>query len=321
MSAPLVLSLFPGADLFGMAFEREAFCVVQGPELQFGRDVHGFHPPSGKFDGIIGGPPCQAFSRLVHIIRAKGQTPKPNLIPEFERIVLEAQPEWFVMENVEEAPEPKVDGYYQRSVVLNNRWLGEEQNRIRRFTFGSMWESALEHFTIAPSLSAADHPNYERAVVATSSKEGALAKSQQELARGKSPRMAEMERRRTLPGQQPRRTVARCAELQGLPADFLEGSPYTAAGKYTLIGNGVPIPMGRAIAKAVKRAMYPEENRPAPRCGHTEPGAGYECELPVGHAGDHRAILNESDEQGPIPQRQWCMRHTLSDLPHDAGTA
>ncbi len=32
----LVLSLFPGADLFGEAFEREGFCVVRGPELILG---------------------------------------------------------------------------------------------------------------------------------------------------------------------------------------------------------------------------------------------------------------------------------------------
>jgi hypothetical protein len=25
-----------------------------------------------------------------------------------------------------------------------------------------------------------------------------------------------------------------------------------------MIGNGVPLPMGRAVAQAVKRAMYPE---------------------------------------------------------------
>lgn len=35
----LVLSLFPGADLLGMAFEQEGFCVVQGPDVIFGRDV------------------------------------------------------------------------------------------------------------------------------------------------------------------------------------------------------------------------------------------------------------------------------------------
>lgn len=39
----LVLSLFPGADLFGMAFEAEGFCVVTGPDVMFGRDIRDFH--------------------------------------------------------------------------------------------------------------------------------------------------------------------------------------------------------------------------------------------------------------------------------------
>ena len=56
----------------------------------------------------------------------------------------------------------------------------------------------------------------------------------------------------------PRRTIERCAELQGLPPDFLRDAPFTASGKYEVIGNGVPLPMGRAVARAVKRAMgYP----------------------------------------------------------------
>jgi DNA (cytosine-5)-methyltransferase 1 len=155
-----------------------------------------------------------------------------------------------------------------RSLVLNNRWclcgedgIGPEQNRVRRFSFGSFIGTALN---VQPWLGALDNPKYERAVVATSSKEGALAKSQQELARGSSPRMESIARRRTLPGQQPRRTLERCAELQGLPADWLarfddtNGAPFTSAGKYRVIGNGVPLPMGRAIANAVKRAMYPD---------------------------------------------------------------
>ena len=93
-------------------------------------------------------------------------------------------------------------------------------------------------------------------MVATSSKEGALAKSQQELRDGTSRRLKRSAS--ALPGQMPRRTIERCAELQGLPPDFLRDAPFTASGKYEVIGNGVPLPMGRAVARAVKRAMgYP----------------------------------------------------------------
>lgn len=46
---------------------------------------------------------------------------------------------------------------------------------------------------------------------------------------------------------------AEVARQQGLPADFdLPG--WTVAGKCKAVGNGVPMAMGRALAKAVKQA-------------------------------------------------------------------
>jgi site-specific DNA-cytosine methylase len=39
-----------------------------------------------------------------------------------------------------------------------------------------------------------------------------------------------------------------------VPEDFLEDAPFTKEGKYRVLGNGVPLPMGRAIAQAVRRA-------------------------------------------------------------------
>ena len=116
---PLVLSLFPGVDVLGHAFEMEwpEACVVRGPDVIFGSlsDVRRFHPPAGVFDGVIGGPPCQAFSRLRHINPLAGRK-HGNLIPEFERVVGEAAPEWFLMENVPEAPQPAVPGYVVRAL-------------------------------------------------------------------------------------------------------------------------------------------------------------------------------------------------------------
>ena len=52
-------------------------------------------------------------------------------------------------------------------------------------------------------------------------------------------------------------------ELQGLPPDFLEHAPFTVEGKRKAVGNGVPIPMGRAIARAVRCAL--EARKPATR--------------------------------------------------------
>ncbi len=53
----LVLSLFPGLGLLDMAFEQAGFCVVRGPDVLWGGDVRRFHPPAGRFEGVIGGRP------------------------------------------------------------------------------------------------------------------------------------------------------------------------------------------------------------------------------------------------------------------------
>ena len=50
--------------------------------------------------------------------------------------------------------------------------------------------------------------------------------------------------------------LSEMCELQGLPSDFLADLtiPFTTTGKRRVVGNGVPLPMGRAVAKAVVRA-------------------------------------------------------------------
>src|SRR5262245_26602652 len=133
----LVLSLFPGIGLLDMAFEQEGFCVVRGPDLLWGGDIRRFHPPAGRFDGVIGGPPCQAFSQCNVMGRLGRQVLAPNLVPEFERCVSAAAPRWFLMENVRQAPRPLIHGYRVWSALLNNRDVGGVQNRVRRFCFGT----------------------------------------------------------------------------------------------------------------------------------------------------------------------------------------
>ena len=117
-----MLSVFPGIDLLGRAFEEvfgSDICLVRGPDPVFGGDVRGWHVPSGAFWGIVGGPPCQCFSRLRHMVKQRwGESAiAENLIPEFERVVEEAQPTWFLMENVPEAPPSIVPGYHVQRLL------------------------------------------------------------------------------------------------------------------------------------------------------------------------------------------------------------
>ncbi len=237
----LVLSVFPGLDLLGRAFEEEGFCVVRGPDVLWGGDIRNFHPPAGKFDGVIGGPPCQCFTPLAGINRALGRQPKyGNLIPEFQRVVVETQPEWWLMENVERAPLPTVAEYQAVAVVLDSRWLGQEQARRRRFTFGTREGRPLS----IDGLVALENPVYESAVTSTT---GYLLGN----GNGYWKRPAAAQRQR----EAARRPIGKLAELQGLPSDFLAVAPFTDAGKRKAIANGVPLPMGHAIARAVRAAL------------------------------------------------------------------
>jgi DNA (cytosine-5)-methyltransferase 1 len=241
MRQPLVLSLFPGIGLLDMAFELEGFCVVRGPDLLWGGDVKRFHPPAGKFDGVIGGPPCQAFSRLRHLVKHKGLAVKPNLIPEYERVVREASPRWFLMENVQDAPQPYVPGYVSRDRLVRDVWVGGLTSRLRRFTFGS-----VDGFALCVEVDALCSPNPEAPVLAS---DGGRAVSVKIGGNGKP-------KHRIGAAATNQRPLAEIYKLQGLPLDFLDGAPFTSSGKRLVVGNGVPLPMGRAIAKAVKRAIY-----------------------------------------------------------------
>lgn len=241
-----MLSLFPGIGLLDMAFEEEGFCVVRGPDLLWGGDVKRFHPPAGKFDGVIGGPPCQAFSQLRYIVQHNGYELAPNLIPEYERIVSEAQPAWFIMENVPAAPEPAVAGYGVHRQLVRDVWVGGETKRMRAISYGSRAGEKLHLETLAlHTIDAAP------AVLATGGRRAvpiAIGGS------GKPKRSA----RSALVNYgcyNSRDSFKAMVRLQGLPDGFLEDAPFTADGKSRVVGNGVPLPMGRAVARAVKAAI------------------------------------------------------------------
>jgi DNA (cytosine-5)-methyltransferase 1 len=241
----LVLSLFPGIGLMDRGFEAQGFCVVRGPDLLWGGDVRSFHPPAGRFEGVIGGPPCQMFSRLRHIVSLNrvrcGDTekylPAENLIPEFERCVREARPDWLVMENVPAAPPPEVPGYEVHSFLLNNRWLGETQNRLRRISFGTRTGAQLHVETIA-----LEPAQFDYAVCAAGGASVPVA-------------IGGSGKKKRRPKAGANRSVAEMSRLQGLPENFLADSPLTVEGKRMVIGNGMPLPMARAIARAVRAAL------------------------------------------------------------------
>lgn len=238
----LVLSLFPGIGLLDMAFEELGFCVVRGPDHLWGGDVRLFHPPCQRFDGVIGGPPCQAFSRLRHIVAANGYETAPNLIPEFERVVSEALPSWFLMENVPDAPLPTVTGYTTTPVLIRDVWVGGQTSRLRRFSFGARDGVTLGPFAV--ETLALHRPDPEVAALASSG------------GRRRPVAIGGSGKRKYSGGEikKGRYDWAEHCRLQGLPATF-DLPPFTASAKVKAVGNGVPLPMGRAVAAAVRRTL------------------------------------------------------------------
>ncbi len=142
---------------------------------------------------------------------------------------------WFVMENVRDALLPAVRGYQVHAQLLNNRWFGGVQNRVRRISCGThdghrlnLPGEVLEPAEWAPAVCASGG-----------------VKPGVDLRR--SPRANEL-------GYKTRAAFEDIRRLQGLPDGF-ELPNFTVAGAIEAVGNEVPLPLGRAIAKAVWLAM------------------------------------------------------------------
>jgi DNA (cytosine-5)-methyltransferase 1 len=202
---------------FEDVFKAEA-CIVRGPDLLWGGDIRSFHPPLSRFTGFIGGPPCQDFSKARRSIPPTGYG--LEMLHEFQRCVTEAQPNWWLMENVDRVPNVSVPGYFTQRLDLNALECGSNQSRLRHFQFGSRSGVTLSpHRQPKPANS-----QIEPCATAT---EGRRAN---------------------------RRSWPDFCETQGLARSFtLPG--FTVEAAYTAVGNGVPFKMAVVIAEAVRRAM------------------------------------------------------------------
>jgi DNA (cytosine-5)-methyltransferase 1 len=214
---------------------------------------------------VIGGPPCQMFSAMATLVRANGGEPRfGNLIPEFERCCRIANPKWFVMENVPKAPLPEVPDYdveivHSEKSLAARRWAvwsGPNANtQIQFWRQGGASVNLMRFIELAPlhlpepsGAISADHPGTQP--VRRKAVFGDGRPTRKEHRRGA---VTSSDGGATV--RMNRYTVEEAAELQGLPTDFLDDAPFTRDGKLKAIANGVPLPMGRAIAKAVKEAI------------------------------------------------------------------
>jgi DNA (cytosine-5)-methyltransferase 1 len=221
----LVLSLFPGAGLLDRGFEQAGFCVVRGPDTLLGHSIEGFTAPAGHFSGVIGGPPCQDFSR------ARRRPPTGHgqrMLNEFARVVTQTQPDWWLMENVPGVPDIHVSDYVTQRFNLFAFEFGCRQRRNRSFQFGSRDGLPLV-------LSRGTQSQFKKLSPAVLAHDG-------------------------------RRNFSDLCELQGLPRGFtLPGLSRTA--KYRAVGNGVPVPMAKAVAEAIRDRRVTDQRLCACGCG------------------------------------------------------
>jgi len=113
----------------------------------------------GTIDGIIGGPPCQAFSEIG---RRDASDPRRYLVSHFFRLVREIRPKFFVMENVRgllfennreilDAALERVRGLYSiwGPTIIEASNFGAPTRRPRAFVVGFRDESCVADFAQA----------------------------------------------------------------------------------------------------------------------------------------------------------------------------
>lgn len=217
-AASLILSLYPGIDLFGRAFELAGgYAVVRGPDTLWGQDIRDYHFPGGRVDGVIGGSPCPSFSSLR---RGPERGDGRELVGEFLRVVAEAKPQWFLLENVPRVPNVAIDGYIVQRIDLCGADCGMRQMRRRHFQFGSVTGRGLV-------VSRRDTPAIGRQGIRH------------------VPAAVASEGRRS-----GRRGWHDFCALQGIAPIDLPGM--TLSARYRAVGNAVPLPMGILLAQSIK---------------------------------------------------------------------
>lgn len=223
----LVLSLFPGAGLLDRGFEQAGFCIVRGPDTVFGQRIEDFHAPISHFEGVIGGPPCQDFSRW----RRRPPTGHGiRMLKQFARVVTETRPLWWLMENVPGVPDVHIAGFTTQRFNLFAWEFGCRQSRNRSFQFGSRDAVPL-------IVSRRTQSQFKKLVPVSFSKDI-------------------------------RRNFADVCESMGLPRWFdLPGLSRTA--KFRAVRNGVPVPMARGVAEAIRDRRVTGEKLCACGCGRT----------------------------------------------------
>lgn len=225
----LVLSLFPGIGMLDYPFSEAGYCVVRGPDVMYQGDIRDFHAPPGHFGGVIGGPPCQAFSQLRYLVECNGNSPRfGDLTPQFARVVRESQPLWWVMENVPQAPTPNVgDGYSTHVYMLSDHASGGLTMRKRMIVMGVRGVVNDWPTPVSAPITTRPYPTVTRTPIYDKKTGRRVVLSAQDMLR-----------------------------RQGFPKDFIpRHCGLTKRTQRQAAANGVPLAMGREIVRLLQAAL------------------------------------------------------------------
>lgn len=185
-----VVSLFSGCGGLDLGFERAGFNIIWANDIDSSiRETYSLNHPNTRFvaadirqiestdipdcDGIIGGPPCQAWSEGGK--RLGIEDPRGQLFLDYIRIVREKRPKFFLIENVKGILEDKhrwaldeflrllVDcGYNVSYKLLNAADYRVPQDRFRVFFIGIRNDSNVTfHF---PNVASSSHITLRQAI-------------------------------------------------------------------------------------------------------------------------------------------------------------
>lgn len=168
-----VVDLFSGVGGLSLGAARAGFAVrgaveidpitIETHKINFPNTIHlpidvstltgkslrtHFSLNNGDLAGIIGGPPCQGFS---DIGKKNVDDPRNKLFPEFFRLVREAQPKFFLAENVPRITHDKNAGFIDKALsyveedydiiddlTVKACYYGAPTIRTRSFFFGTL---------------------------------------------------------------------------------------------------------------------------------------------------------------------------------------
>jgi DNA (cytosine-5)-methyltransferase 1 len=250
----LVLSLFSGVGLLDKAFKEAGFCVVSAGDIINGShfDIRDFTGVKNKFNGIIGGSPCQDFSTLK---RNRG-TYSLEMMYEFLRVVSECEPDWYLLENVKGVPNvtellknsltlqdkninvTQLQNYSHQRIDINQGWY-EDTSRLRHIQFCSKNGLYLD---------------IPRGVMQDIKSGCALASDD--------------------------RSFKELCRIQGLDNDF-DLPDFNVKGKKKVVGNGVPLSIGSVLAREVFNVTIRIQTFSKISQANCDPSILNNCDTPV----------------------------------------